>query len=159
MQKLTRLTTVTIDNTLNAIVSRPMLVSAVIRFTSRFPSVSLAFLLVLVVLPGFCSSTKLPPKYSEWLKKDVAYIISSEERDTFRNLTSDEAREKFIEHFWEIRNPTPGAPSNPYREEHYERLQYASDHFGKHGDGWNTDMGRIYITLGPPAQKARYVAQ
>jgi len=104
-------------------------------------------------------STKLPKKYSEWLKKDAGYIITNEEKATFKLLNTDEARDKFIEHFWEIRNPNPGAPTNSYREEHYERLQYASDHFGKFGDGWNTDMGHIYITLGPPQQKARYVAQ
>jgi len=147
------------DNTLNHISSTPMFVSAVVRPSRRLPSASIGLLLVFLALPGFCSSTKLPPKYSQWLKKDVAYIISNEERETFKGLTSDEAREKFIEHFWEIRNPTPGAPTNPYREEHYKRLQYASDHFGKFGDGWNTAMGRIYITLGPPAQKARYVSQ
>jgi GWxTD domain-containing protein len=101
----------------------------------------------------------MPAKYAEWLKKDVAYIITNEERATFKGLNTDEARDKFIEHFWELRNPNPGAPTNSYKEEHYQRLQYASDHFGKFGDGWNTDMGRIYITLGAPQQKARYVAQ
>ncbi len=138
-----------------------MSVSAVVRSPRRFAPASLVILTLLLALPGLCASkdSKLPKKYSEWLKRDVGYIISREERDTFRNLSSDEAREKFIEHFWEIRNPNPGAPTNPYREEHYKRLEYASDHFGKFRDGWNTDMGRIYITLGEPQQKARYVAQ
>ena len=122
------------------------------------------FAVLMTVLMCFAAafasdSTKLPKKYSEWLKKDVGYIITNEERAAFKGLNTDEARDKFIEHFWEIRNPNPGAPTNSYREEHYERLQYASDHFGKFGDGWNTDMGRIYITLGAPQQKARYVAQ
>jgi GWxTD domain-containing protein len=120
----------------------------------------IAMIAVLLVSPAlFAASTKMPPKYSQWLKRDVAYIITNEERETFKGLTSDEARDKFIEHFWDIRNPNPGAPTNTFRQEHYERLQYASDHFGKFGDGWNTDMGRIYITLGPPQQKARYVTQ
>jgi GWxTD domain-containing protein len=122
----------------------------------------LVFCIVSATFALRCSasnSTKLPPKYAEWLKKDVVYIITNDERTAFRALTSDEAREKFIEHFWEVRNPNPGAPTNQYREEHYKRLQYASDHFGSHGNGWATDMGRIYITLGAPAQKARYVAQ
>ena len=93
----------------------------------------LVFCIVSTTLALRCSassSTKLPPKYSEWLKKDVACIITNDERQAFRALSSDEAREKFIEHFWEIRNPNPGAPTNQYREEHYQRLQYASDHFG-----------------------------
>ena len=138
----------------------PMFLSAVVRSSRRFGSASLVILVVLLTLSVFCfPKEKLSAKYSEWLKKDVSYIISRQERETFIGLTSDEARETFIEHFWEIRNPTPGAPTNPYRDEHYQRLEYASDHFGKFRDGWSTDMGRIYITLGAPQQKARYVAQ
>lgn len=132
----------------------------------RFPRVSLFWKFVLCFLVATLStltvasdSTKMPARYKRWLNKDVAYIITNEERETFKLLTSDEAREKFIEHFWELRNPNPGAPTNSYREEHYHRLEYASDHFGPKGNGWATDMGRIYITLGEPKQKARYVAQ
>jgi len=104
---------------------------------------------------------KLSPHYREWLDRDAAYIISKPEKTSFLQLTSDEARNQFIEQFWEVRNPTPGAPTNPYKEEHYKRLQYASDHFSsnKSEDGWKTDMGRIYITLGAPEQKGRYVTQ
>jgi GWxTD domain-containing protein len=125
---------------------------------SRLSKFALSLLLTLLTNLSMAAE-KMPPRFREWLQKDVVYIITNEERDTFRNLNSDEAREKFIEHFWEIRNPNPGAPSNTYREEHYQRLQYASDHFGNHGNGWATDMGRVYITLGAPQQKARYVSQ
>ncbi|HST10465.1 MAG TPA: GWxTD domain-containing protein [Terriglobales bacterium] len=131
----------------------------VLRRSLLRKSAALIPLLLLSIAALGSNTPKLPLKYSQWLKKDVGYIITNEEREAFKGLTTDEARDKFIEHFWEIRNPNPGAPTNPYRDEHYERLQYASDHFGKFGDGWNTDMGRIYITLGPPQQKARYVAQ
>ena len=118
------------------------------------------FVLVIALLSNMgMAADKMSAKYKEWVNREVPYIITNEERETFKGLTSDEAREKFIEHFWEIRNPNPGAPNNTYREEHYQRLQYASDHFGNHGNGWATDMGRIYITLGAPQQKARYVAQ
>src|SRR5262249_12327423 len=61
---------------------------------------------------------KLSPHYREWLDRDVAYIITRAEKNSFLQLTTDEAREQFIEQFWEIRNPTPGAPTNPYRDEH-----------------------------------------
>ena len=100
---------------------------------------------------------KLAAHYLNWLNRDVVYIISKEERDSFLQLSSDAARDQFIEHFWEIRNPTPGAPNNPYREEHYRRLEYANQYFGQftHTEGWRTDMGRVYITLGPPQQRDR----
>jgi GWxTD domain-containing protein len=116
----------------------------------------------LAVPPAFAEThEKLSPYFREWLDRDVAYIITRAEKNAFQQLTSDEARNQFIEQFWEIRNPTPGAPTNPYKEEHYKRLEYASDHFSsnKSRDGWKTDMGRIYITLGPPEQKGRYVTQ
>ena len=55
---------------------------------------------------------------------------------------------------------TPGAPGNPYREEHYRRLAHANQYFSDNGaqNGWATDRGRVYITLGPPQQQAKYVS-
>lgn len=99
----------------------------------------------------------LPPHYRDWLQKDVVYIITNQERDSFLQLTSDDARDQFIQRFWEIRNPTPGAPDNPFKVEHYRRLEYASQYFGhaSHTDGWRTDMGRVYITLGEPQQRQK----
>ena len=72
---------------------------------------------------------KLERGYRDWLKRDVAYIITKEEYDAFLRLTTDDAREEFIEKFWEIRNPTPGSPTNSYKEEIYQRIAYADAHF------------------------------
>ena len=117
-------------------------------------------LLISLTLTGTAlggKTPKLAAHYSSWLNRDVVYIISKEERESFLQLGSDAARDQFIEHFWEIRSPTPGAPTNPYREEHYRRLEYANQYFGQftHTEGWRTDMGRVYITLGPPQQRDR----
>lgn len=129
----------------------------------RIRSLAVLFGALLVSVLAFAkdSAKSLPPYYREWLTRDAAYIISNDERDAFLHLASDADRDNFIERFWEIRNPTPGAPVNPYKQEHYARLQYASDHFStnKTADGWRTDMGKVYITLGKPEQKARYVSQ
>ena len=97
----------------------------------------------------------LGKSYKEWLERDVAYIITKEERDSFLRLTSDEARDKFIDRFWAIRNPTPGLPENEYKDEIYQRIAYANANFGVGSgtEGWRTDRGRAYITLGPPQQK------
>ena len=100
---------------------------------------------------------KLSPHYREWLDRDVAYIISKQEKNLLLQLTTDEARDQFIERFWEIRNPAPGSPDNAYKIEHYRRIEYANQYFGhaSHTDGWRTDMGRVYITLGEPQQKQK----
>jgi GWxTD domain-containing protein len=91
----------------------------------------------------------LEPAYSRWLKEDVAYIIERAERTAFLGLTTNEERDKFIEQFWERRNPSPGEP-NKFKEEHYRRLAYANRHFASGVPGWQTDRGHIYILYGPP---------
>jgi GWxTD domain-containing protein len=88
--------------------------------------------------------------YRKWLREDVAYIITDEERTAFLALTSDAERENFIDQFWQRRDPTPGTPENEFRDEHYRRIAYANDHFTGSVAGWKTDRGRTYIVYGPP---------
>jgi GWxTD domain-containing protein len=120
------------------------------------------FLFVVLAIQAFAGikPSQLPKYYREWLEKDVVYIINNDERQTFLNLATDAERDKFIERFWELRNPDPGAPINGYKEEHYRRLEYVNAHFGRldGSDGWRTDRGRTYITLGPPKQTNRQLA-
>ena len=101
---------------------------------------------------------KLEKNYREWLEQDVAYIITKDEKDAFLRLTTNEARDKFIEDFWAVRNPDPGSPSNSYKEEIYQRIAFANARFGIGSgvEGWRTDRGRTYITLGPPQQKQTF---
>jgi GWxTD domain-containing protein len=102
---------------------------------------------------------ELPPKYDHWLKTEVNYLITDEERANFVSLSTDQDRDAFIQSFWMIRNPDPNAPGNSFREEHYRRLEYANSHYGVRAleDGWRTDRGMVYITLGEPQQKQVYV--
>ncbi|HYP51165.1 MAG TPA: GWxTD domain-containing protein, partial [Pyrinomonadaceae bacterium] len=88
--------------------------------------------------------------YKEWLEKDVAYIITKEETKAFKQLATDEEREKFIENFWLRRDPDPDTEENEYREEYYERIAYANEHFTSGIPGWKTDRGRTYIAWGKP---------
>ncbi len=88
--------------------------------------------------------------YENWLSKDVRYIITREETKAFKALKTDEERENFIENFWRRRDPNPDTEENEYREEYYERIAYANEHFASGKPGWMTDRGRIYITWGKP---------
>jgi GWxTD domain-containing protein len=105
--------------------------------------------------PAGAQKQKLEKNYREWLERDVVYIISKEERNAFLRLPTDDARDQFIQSFWEIRNPAPGSPENTYKDEIYQRIAYANANFGSgsNEEGWRTDRGRTYITLGPPQQK------
>ncbi len=92
---------------------------------------------------------ELETPYKKWLTEDVAYIITDEERTTFKRLSTDEEREQFIEQFWLRRDPTPDTVENEFKEEHYRRIAYANDHYASGIPGWKSDRGRIYIMYGP----------
>jgi GWxTD domain-containing protein len=88
--------------------------------------------------------------YDKWLNEEVPWIITDEERAAFKLLSNDEEREKFIEHVWDVRDPTPGTVENEFRDEYYRRVMYANERFSAGVPGWKTDRGRIYIVYGPP---------
>ena len=124
-------------------------------------------LLVLLLLASWSTSAihlqaatarQLAPYYRKWIEEDVPYIINQDEKKEFLRLQTDEERSAFIEQFWESRNPTPHSPINTFKEEHYRRLAYVRAEYGdeRYNDGWRTDMGRVYITLGPPQQTSKF---
>ncbi|MFL6230257.1 MAG: GWxTD domain-containing protein [Pyrinomonadaceae bacterium] len=88
--------------------------------------------------------------YRDWLNEDVSYIITDEERKQFKRLATDEEREQFIEAFWRRRDPDPDTDENEYKEQFYERVAYANEHYASGIPGWKSDRGRIYIMFGKP---------
>lgn len=146
-------------------IARPI---AFVLFLAAAPAVALVLALgaalgVAMLTPSPACAQKvseknLPPTYRDWLDRDVVYLITKEERETFLRLTTDDARDKFMEKFWELRNPDPGSPSNSFKEDIYARIAYADANFstGSGGEGWRTARGQTYITLGPPQQKEKH---
>ena len=123
----------------------------------------LASLASLAIVPSAAAQKKksprdLPPEYRKWLEEEVVYIISKREREVFLQLESDRERRIFVDAFWKQRDPTPGTTENEYRTEHYRRLSYVNQWFGRESPlpGWKTDMGRIYIQLGEPKSTEKY---
>ena len=101
----------------------------------------------------------LPPKYAHWVKEEVPYLITDQEKEQFQNLASDAERDNFIASFWKTRNPDPNSPVNGFQQEYYARLAYANENFGPPNSniGWRTDRGMVYITLGAPQQRRKYL--
>lgn len=126
-----------------------------------------SFLLLIFFLASFLAAAQkikvkvedLNERHQDWLK-EVAYIIQPIEKDVFMKLTSDRDRDLFIETFWKQRDPTAGTPENEYKEEHLKRFMYANKFYGRGTTrrGWQTDMGRIHIILGPPVSIERFEA-
>ncbi len=92
---------------------------------------------------------ELDRPFEKWLKEDVTYVITDEERAAWKRLNTAEEREQFIEQFWLRRDPTPDTGENEYKEEHYRRIAYANEHYASGIPGWKTDRGRTYIMFGP----------
>src|SRR5262245_12710610 len=94
---------------------------------------------------------KSEPKraYIEWIK-DHDLILTQSEREAWKKLATDDEREKFIEDFWRSRDPDPDTEENEFKEQFYERIAYANDHFSSGKPGRLTDRGRIYIKFGKP---------
>lgn len=102
--------------------------------------------------------SSIAPRYKKWLTEEVGHLITFEEEDVFRRLQTDSQRDIFIEEFWLERDPTPGTPRNENRDEWYERLAYVNKFFGRGTsfEGWQTDRGETYMTLGEPKATYRY---
>ena len=94
-------------------------------------------------------------RHRAWLEEEVVYIISESERQAFLNLEGEDLRDAFIEAFWQRRDPNPTTAENEFRDEHYARIAYATEFYGRDTGraGWRTDRGRFHIVIGPPRIK------
>lgn len=122
-----------------------------------------AAVVLLALAPGLSAGqTKvkekdLAPQFQEWLNL-TAYLILPAEKDVFLSLANDWEREAFINAFWKQRDPTPATAQNEYKDEILKRFRHVNMtfHRGTSRPGWMTDMGRIYMILGPPANIERF---
>jgi GWxTD domain-containing protein len=101
-------------------------------------------LMTAAALPARFQTPQLDKQYETWLKDEVNYLITDEEKKLFLSLKTDGERNAFINSFWARRDPVPLTPANEFKDEHYRRLAEAKVKYGLH-----SDRGRIFILLGP----------
>jgi GWxTD domain-containing protein len=131
------------------------------RILSRHHEVSMtirlgAVLLGLAVGAGAAMAAGEPPDWKtptkDWTKGPVRWLMDDTEEKDFKKLKSDEERQAFAKTFWEKRDPTPGTPENEYMAIFWQRVEQAD---AKYKDmirqGSTTDLGRVFILMGPPA--------
>jgi GWxTD domain-containing protein len=99
----------------------------------------------------------LPPTISdlELAIEQVRYIATREEWSKLKKAKPED-KPRLFQEFWARRDPTPGTPANEAMDEHYRRVQYANENFSGFQEGWKTDMGMVYIILGPPDDIERH---
>ena len=93
------------------------------------------------------------------LDKAVAqllYIASSSEKSYIESAPTKEEKIKRYLEFWQKKNPNPNEEDNRVFDEYYRRINYANENFSHYIEGWRTDRGMVYITLGPPSNIDRH---
>jgi GWxTD domain-containing protein len=93
-----------------------------------------------------------PKSWGEDFEKMIAQISYVASRDDVeRILDADpEDRDRAWQAFWDSRDPDPSTPENEFKTEFLRRLGYANTRFRSVVEGWQTDMGRVYIQYGEP---------
>jgi GWxTD domain-containing protein len=91
--------------------------------------------------------------------EQLQYIAKDNEMaDLKSGATLAEKQQKFLE-FWKKRSLNPNAPRNEKMALYYARVEYANKHFSRYREGWRTDMGLVFILLGPPSNVERFPFQ
>lgn len=82
----------------------------------------------------------------------IQYVIAKQGAEYYKELTSTDAKRRFLFGFWQRRDPSPGTVFNEYRENYLRKVKEANERFKAIGrEGWHTDRGRVFITYGPPS--------
>ena len=83
--------------------------------------------------------------------EQLVYIAKDDELKKMKSLEGEQ-KGKAFEEFWKSRDPDPETSMNEYREEYYYRIKFANKRFVAESNkqGWKTEMGMVYIKLGPP---------
>jgi GWxTD domain-containing protein len=89
----------------------------------------------------------------EWDEGPAGFLLTKDDKKDWKQVTTREQAQEFIELFWARRNPDPSVSFNPVRAQFVERVRYADENFSSRGDrGSLSDRGKVLILLGPPHQ-------
>lgn len=82
--------------------------------------------------------------------KQMIYIASSDIVDKILEIDDFKEKQQQFINYWKAKDPSPNTLENEILVEYYRRVEYANKNFKNYREGWRSDMGMIYITLGPP---------
>jgi GWxTD domain-containing protein len=88
------------------------------------------------------------------------YIASVPEIQKYENLTTENAKSKYLTEFWKARDEDPSDDMNHYLKDYLRRLKESNVRFkALSREGWKTDRGRVYLIYGQPSEVDRYPNQ
>src|SRR5262249_20586613 len=92
----------------------------------------------------------------DWPEGPVRYITTKGQHKQYKVLTTKHERADFIDIFWKRRDPTPNTEINEFKERFRQRTLDADQVYSETTTpGWKTDMGKVFILIGPPDEMVR----
>jgi GWxTD domain-containing protein len=80
----------------------------------------------------------------------VLYIAAPDEMSYMQAGENEEEKTKRFIDFWKAKDPSPGNDENEVFDEYFSRVTFANENFSHYLEGWRSDRGMVFITLGTP---------
>jgi len=88
--------------------------------------------------------------------KQMRFIIEADSVNWALKQNYEE-KQGYFQRFWKRMDPNPDTEKNELLDEYYQRVNIANQNFSTLSlNGWETDMGRIYIKFGEPDDIERH---
>lgn len=88
----------------------------------------------------------------DWSASAAAVFLTTDERRTWKRLSSDDEREQFKAEYWRRRDSNSQTPANEFQALILARIETADRLFAvAQTAGSRTERGRVFVLLGPAA--------
>ncbi len=79
----------------------------------------------------------------------LAYLMTRREYENLMKITDPDSLKREIDRFW-LSGTRNKSLARQVIERYYTRVEEANKQFGSFKEGWRTDMGMVYVLMGPP---------
>lgn len=119
------------------------------------------FVLIFLVTNIIVAETQLTwqdlqKNMDSWIDGPVSLLLTDQEKDVYKKLSTPEDKMQFVKIFWARRDPLLRTRENEFKQEFYTRVDAANDKFAEgKTPGWKTARGQVYILFGPPSREEK----
>ncbi|MBK9248017.1 MAG: GWxTD domain-containing protein [Ignavibacteria bacterium] len=87
--------------------------------------------------------------------RQLRHVATQSDIDNIREAATPEEKRLRFEEFWKKLDPSPSTERNEAFEEYYGRIDFANKNYRSYTEGWQTDMGMVFVVFGTPTSVER----
>lgn len=91
--------------------------------------------------------------------RQMVYVADGDVIDALQAIDDPIRQQSEFDAFWKRLDPSPATATNEAFTEYYARVATANERFRSYAEGWQTDMGRVYIVYGEPLTIQQFTSQ